>query len=70
MFYHVTRVTILVDKTAVRNATKFRLKCTNTTNNATTSARKSATKSTQQLCCTFDKAICVYQVSEISLLIA
>ena len=33
------------------------------------SAAKSATKSAQWLCCTFDKAICVYQVSGNSLLI-
>ena len=32
-------------------------------------ATKSATKSAQWLCCTFDKAICVYQVSGNSLLI-
>ena len=32
------------------------------------SAAKRATKSAQWLCCTFDKAICIYQVSGNSLL--
>ena len=37
---------------------------------ATNSATKRATKSAQQLCCTFNKAIRVYQVSGIYLLLA